>query len=1009
MRRRIALLYFFVLVPVPAFAAKHVTVAKVEEALASTNGKPDVEVARQLVEMQLTERMNTEKLATLTAKCPGPAAKQALLALADSSAFLRLPAVEIPAATTPDLAAQRQMIGMAANYVLKTLPMLPNFFATRVTTKFEETPLQQTAFGSTPYQAMHTVSSSTVTVLYRDGREVVDAGAVSKAKSTNGSKSNVDSPGLSTWGVFGPILGTVLGDVARANSLVWSHWVQTANGQVAVYRYRVPKDKSHYQVTYCCVPRSNDAFVDAYRFEEISGYHGEMSVDPANGTIVRMTVQADLKPIDPINRADIAVEYGPVEIGGRTYVGPTKSVSISEALKTRQDDYSLHEIKQTSLNDVEFRDYHLFRADVNILTAGTPSVTSGQTGNDSAPAGPSTTEVDAAAASTPATPEKPPVPTATAASPRPVVVEAPEYTLVPADDVPHPAPNTNSFVLKASARLVDVGFVAYQKKGHPLTNLTQDEIELFDNGKKQSIQLFYQAAPATTSTPESAPQPSPSANTPSDTFTNLVMNAPAPSSTATVAPSSTVLLLDGAHLAHSDLVFARSETVKFLNKLSPSQPVALYTMDDIGFHVLVEVTQDHAMLAAKLQSWMPTAASISRAQEAEQRNNQHIDTVMNTTSLGLTNGGGPDSGSSEGAIVDPQLRDYGANPAREAMRVLIAVARHLAPVAGHKSLIWISGDTALIDWTSQKPGSGSYGMKNRYLGELADKAGEALNQAHVSVYPLNASAVQIGGVDASLKNRNVELSQGGADNAAVGAMGGGSGGGLPRNMTNGRDLQAMQTSMYGIQEPVRRIAESTGGRAVGRASDLGHTLDTILSDTQATYMASFKPDSAPDDTFHKIVLKVIGKPGVTLRYRAGYFYDKDSPDAKANFQQAVWRPTDVTDIGLSAKVVSHTPGKLQVVIALKDVVLEQKQGRWTGKLDIYVVQRDEDSGRASSSGDGVQLALKESSYESAMKTGFAYDRSLNAGPKTKSLRVIVYDENSGRFGSVTLPASALQP
>jgi VWFA-related protein len=1003
-RRRLVFLYFLVLVSVPAFAAKHVTVAQVELALASVNGKTDAEVARQLVEMQLTERMNTENLAALIAKCPGPAAKQALLSLADGSAFLRLPAAEISAATTPDLAAQREMIGMVANYVLKTLPMLPNFFATRVTTKFEETPLQQTAFGSTPYQAMHTVSSSTVTVLYRDGREVVDTGAVAKVKSATGSKSKRDSPGLSTWGVFGPILGTVLGDVARANSLVWSYWVQTATGQVAVYRYSVPKDKSHYQVTYCCVPRSNDAFVDAYRFEEISGYHGEMSVDPANGTIVRMTVQADLKPTDPINRADIAVEYGPVEIGGRTYIGPTKSVSISEALKTRQDDYSLHEIKQTSLNDVEFRDYHLFRADVNILTAGTPSVTSGLPGNDAAAAGPSTTEVDAAVAATPAAPTEK---AATAPPPPapPAVVEAPEYTLVPADATPHPAPNKAGFVLQASARLVDVGFVAYQKKGHPLTNLTQDEIELFDNGKKQSIQFFYQAAPATAPMPGSPASQSSSGNTPSDTFTNLVMNAPAPSSTATVAPSSTVLLLDGAHLAHSDLVFARSETVKFLNKLSPSQPVALYTMDDIGFHVLVEMTQDHVMLAAKLQSWMPTAAAVSRAQEAEQRNNQHIDTVMNSTSLGLTNGGGPDAGSSEGASVDPQLRDYGANPAREAMRVLIAVARHLAPVAGHKSLIWISGDTALIDWTSQKPGSGSYGMKNKYLGELADKAGEALNQAHVSVYPLDASAVQVGGVDASLKNRNVELSQGGADNASMGAPGGA----LPRNMTNGRDLQAMQTSMYPIQEPVRRIAESTGGRAVGRASDLGHTLDTILSDTQATYMASFKPDSAPDDTFHKIVLKVTGKPGVTLRYRSGYFYDKDSPDAKTNFQQAVWRPTDVADIGLSAKVVSHTPGKLQVMIALKDVALEQQQGRWTGKLDVYIVQRDEDSGRASSSGDGVQLALKESSYESAMKTGFAYERSLNAGPKTKSLRVIVYDENSGRFGSVTLPASTLQP
>ena len=63
--------------------------------------------------------------------------------------------------------------------------------------------------------------------------------------------------------------------------------------------------------------------------------------------------------------------------------------------------------------------------------------------------------------------------------------------------------------------------------------------------------------------------------------------------------------------------FARSEAVKFLRNSSPSQPVALYTMDDIGFHVLVEMTEDHALLAAKLQSWMPTAAAVSRAQEAE--------------------------------------------------------------------------------------------------------------------------------------------------------------------------------------------------------------------------------------------------------------------------------------------------------------------------------------------------------------------------------------------------------
>jgi len=995
-RRKSAFLYLFLLASIPAFAAKHVTVAQVEQLLTLEKDKPDAEIFRQLADMQLTERMSTEKLASLSAKCPGPESRQTLLSLADSSAFLSLPASEIPSSPAPDIASQRKMIALVAEYVLKTMPMLPNFFATRVTTMFEETPLQQRALGgSRPYQPMHLVNGSTVTVLYRDGREVVDAGTVANVKT--GKKPKTELRGLSTWGIFGPILGTVIGDAARSNSLAWSHWERTAKGQLAVFRYSVPKDKSHYQVTYCCVQKS---YNDPQRFEEISAYHGEMSVDPASGTVLRITLQADLKPTDPIDRAVIAVEYGPVEIGGRTYVGPMKSVSISEALKASQGEF-LHEIKQTSLNDVEFRDYHLFRADVNIVTTGTP-----RTNGESIPSleNPSATEVDAALAATPT------APTATTAAapppppPVPKVVEAPEYTLVPADAIPHPAPNKAGFVLQASARLVDVGFVAYEKKGRPLTNLTQNDIELFDNGKRQAIQLFYQAAPAINPPPGSPALPSLSANTSTDTFTNQVASTPAAMSTA-VAPSSTVLLLDGVNLAHTDLVFARSETVKFLKKLSPSQPVALYTMDEIGFHVLVEMTEDHALLAAKLQSWMPTAAAVSRAQEADQRNNQHIDTVMNAKSLAQTNGGDAAVfGSDSEASVDPQLRDYGANPAREAMRVLIAIARHLAPVPGHKSLIWISGDTALIDWGSQKPGVGSYGMKNRYLSEIADKTGEALNQAHISVYPLDASAVLVGGVDASLKNRNVELSQGSSDNAMAPG-----GGGNPRNMTNGRDLQAMQTSMFSIQEPVRRIAESTGGRAVGRASDLGHTLDTILIDTQATYMASFKPDTPPDDTFHTILLKVTGKPGVKLRYRTGYLYDRDSQDMKAKFQQAVWRPTDTPDIGLNAKVVSHSPGKLQVMIALKDVSLEQQQGRWTGKLDVFVVQRDEDSGRASSSGDGLQLALKDSSYESAMKTGFAYERSLNAGPKTKSLRVIVYDENSGRFGSVTLPATALQP
>ena len=170
------------------------TVAQVEQVLASANAT-DAEISRQILDLQLTERMSTEKLATLTVKCPGPASKQALLSLADVSAFLPLPAAAIPSTPMPDVATQREMIAMVADYVLKTMPMLPNFFATRVTTKFEETPLQQRAYGNPiPYQPMHQVNTSTVTVLYRDGREVVDEGKVAKDECAVQSESGFARP-----------------------------------------------------------------------------------------------------------------------------------------------------------------------------------------------------------------------------------------------------------------------------------------------------------------------------------------------------------------------------------------------------------------------------------------------------------------------------------------------------------------------------------------------------------------------------------------------------------------------------------------------------------------------------------------------------------------------------------------------------------------------------------------------------------------------------------------------
>jgi hypothetical protein len=74
------------------------------------------------------------------------------------------------------------------------------------------------------------------------------------------------------------------------------------------------------------------------------------------------------------------VEYGPVEIGGKTYICPLHSVSIAKAytkappstFDTSGSDITINSNRnnwpqQTMINDVEFGQYHMFRSDLRIV------------------------------------------------------------------------------------------------------------------------------------------------------------------------------------------------------------------------------------------------------------------------------------------------------------------------------------------------------------------------------------------------------------------------------------------------------------------------------------------------------------------------------------------------------------------------------------------------------------------------------------------------------------------
>jgi hypothetical protein len=182
MRKLAVLLLLAGIVP-PAFAGKPpatqmVTVEQLQQALATAHGERDGKLAKQISDMKLTERLSDARLARLENELPGPQTRLAPVALADESQFLDLPAAEIPSMAVPGAAGQAELLARTMDYVKTTVAKLPNFYATRTTTRFVGTPtviaydLHERLFPDVAYQRLSAIGTTSATVLYRDGQEV---------------------------------------------------------------------------------------------------------------------------------------------------------------------------------------------------------------------------------------------------------------------------------------------------------------------------------------------------------------------------------------------------------------------------------------------------------------------------------------------------------------------------------------------------------------------------------------------------------------------------------------------------------------------------------------------------------------------------------------------------------------------------------------------------------------------------------------------------------------------
>ena len=165
-----------------------------------------------------------------------------------------------------------------------------------------------------------------------------------------------------------------------------------------------------------------------------------------------------------------------------------------------------------------------------------------------------------------------------------------------------------------------------------------------------------------------------------------------------------------------------------------------------------------------------------------------------------------------------------------ALPILAAVARHLAPVPGHKSPVTVTSDNVLVDWADEAVSSDK-GRKD-INGPVLD-ARESLNDAHVSVYPLDASQLETMAVDPSLENANIQL--------AAGVMAPAQGG----VEKAGRITSEMQQDVRRIQAPMPEMAAATGGRVFRRTGALAANLAEVVARVEPSTCSALHPAHRP--------------------------------------------------------------------------------------------------------------------------------------------------------------------
>jgi VWFA-related protein len=576
----------------------------------------------------------------------------------------------------------------------------------------------------------------------------------------------------------------------------------------------------------------------------------------------------------------------------------------------------------------------------------------------------------------------------------------------------NPQENANPVpTLKTRVREVLVDVVVTESKGDPIPGLKNEDFQIFEDGKPQTIRMFVEHKGMPPTQLKLPPMPP-----------NVYTNFP-----VTQFPDSVnIILLDALNTPSSDQSYVHAQMLKYLQTIHPGTRVAIFTLSS-QLRMLQGVTTDSSQLLAAINNLKagPHASPLRPSSAESDANQSRIDFM---TSESMAPPPAPDQIPSQ-YTADPIsatkqfLSDTAVFLTEDrvglTLEALQQLGRYLSGIPGRKNVIWFSGSFPagiVPDSDLPDPFSGA-----RNFQDEIRKTTDLLTTAQVALYPIAAEGLAS---DTAFQVDNRQIGQKRISVAAQDTM--------RQSRTAALDLSSAHASM-------EQLAKDTGGQAFYNTNGLNDALARVVNNGSHYYSLAYSPTNANmDGKYRRIQVKLISGKG-TLAYRRGYYADdaaatltsgnkqhldlllplmgRNLPDYSQILYKILVQPTspqppaDAPRAGTNSEMKGpFTRYGVDFAVTPDDLRLEKSSDDTRhGEIEVMLVAYDSQGKPLNLVANKSNIQILPKDYPSVLKGGLQIHKEIDVPAGDTFLRTGIYDLKSGEAGTLGVPLRATIP